>query len=163
MSKKTAIFLLGVFALLSLSVTAAKAAGYFGLEQTANRAGYEVQATDPSDTIRTVITAILGFVAVVFFVLMLYAGFTWMIARGKEERVSLAKDMFEGAVIGLVLIFAAYALTNFILNRLSNEPLGCCSISDPAGNVTKSDTTNANCDSSGGKWSSVKCEEKAAQ
>lgn len=64
------------------------------------------------------IKAALGIVGIVFFVLMLYAGFIWMTAQGKADQIARAKSMIIQAIIGLVIIFGAYTITNFVVNTL---------------------------------------------
>jgi hypothetical protein len=54
----------------------------------------------------------------VFFGLTVYSGFRWMLARGNDEFVQKAKDTLQGAIIGLVIVSLAYALTKFIFSRL---------------------------------------------
>jgi hypothetical protein len=51
---------------------------------------------------------------------MIYAGITWMIARGNEQKVAQAKDMIINSVIGIIIVFAAYAITSFIGTRILN-------------------------------------------
>lgn len=62
----------------------------------------------------------LGFLGIVFLVLMLYAGFLWMTAQGDDKKVGKAKDMIFQAIIGLIIIVAAYAISNFVLGSLLN-------------------------------------------
>jgi hypothetical protein len=62
---------------------------------------------------KTVGTA-LSFIGVIFMLLMIYGGFTWMVARGNEQEVGKAKEIITGAVIGLVIVMLAYAITKFI-------------------------------------------------
>jgi hypothetical protein len=38
----------------------------------------------------------------------------WMTSGGNEERVKKAKQILIAAIIGLVIILSAYAITNFI-------------------------------------------------
>jgi len=66
------------------------------------------------------INVALGFLGVVFLVLMLYAGFLWMTAQGDDTKVKKAKDMIFQAIIGLIIIVAAYALTSFVMGSLLN-------------------------------------------
>ena len=49
---------------------------------------------------------------------MIYGGFIWMLARGNEEHIKKAKEIIEAAILGLVIIFLAYTVTNFVLGRL---------------------------------------------
>lgn len=99
------------------------AAGGFGLDKTATQAGYETSGTAASlsGRIEMIISAVLGLVAIGFFALTLYGGIIWLTARGKEEKVTQAKEILEAAVIGLIVISASYAIAKFVFSRLSNE------------------------------------------
>lgn len=66
-----------------------------------------------------IIGIILSFVGVIFLVLMIYAGLMWMTAQGNQERVNKAKDLMINAVIGLIIVMAAYAITSFVGQRLT--------------------------------------------
>ncbi|MFA6525858.1 MAG: VWA domain-containing protein [Candidatus Buchananbacteria bacterium] len=68
---------------------------------------------------------VLGFIALV---IMLYAGFTWMTAAGDPAKVDKAKKMIQQVVIGLIIIFSAFAITAFIYDRFGppvGPPNGC--------------------------------------
>lgn len=60
----------------------------------------------------------LGFVGTIFFVLIVYAGLTWMMSAGNEEVVTRAKKILTAAIIGLVIVLSAYAITTFIGTNL---------------------------------------------
>jgi hypothetical protein len=45
---------------------------------------------------------------------MIYGGVTWMTARGEGKKVETAQGAIQAAVIGLIIISAAYAITAFI-------------------------------------------------
>lgn len=66
------------------------------------------------EVIGTVVQSMLALLGIVFFGIILYSGFNWMIAMGNSEKVDKAKLMIESALIGLVIIILAYALTRFI-------------------------------------------------
>jgi hypothetical protein len=55
----------------------------------------------------------LAFLGVIFLILIIMGGFTWMTAGGNEQKATKAKDMLFSAVIGLVIVMSAYALTAF--------------------------------------------------
>lgn len=76
--------------------------------------------TDIPTAIGKIIGAGLAFIGVLFFLLMIYGGFTWMIARGNETEVTKAKELIQAAVIGLVIVLAAYTVTSFISSNLTN-------------------------------------------
>ena len=83
----------------------------------------EVYGTDTSSTslaqsIARIIQAVLGFLGVIFIVLIVYAGFTWMTAAGNEEKIKKAKDIMVAATIGAAICLGAYAITYFVINSL---------------------------------------------
>ena len=72
----------------------------------------------PSEIIGKIIGAGLAFIGILFFILMIYGGFLWMTARGNEQQVEKAKNLIISAVIGLVIVLSAYAITSYIGNVL---------------------------------------------
>ena len=70
--------------------------------------------TTISEIIGTAISAFLALLGVIFLVLMLYAGYHWMTARGDEEKVTKAKDTITRAIIGLIVVVGAWAIWSFI-------------------------------------------------
>ncbi|OGF25674.1 hypothetical protein A2303_06765 [Candidatus Falkowbacteria bacterium RIFOXYB2_FULL_47_14] len=85
-------------------------------------AGYRSDA-DPAVLIGKVIQAALSFVGVVFLILMIYAGYTWMLARGNDQQVEKAKNLITAAVIGLIIVLAAYAISYFVLSQIGAETM----------------------------------------
>lgn len=71
-----------------------------------------------SAIIGVVISAALALIGAIFLVLMLYAGYHWMTARGEEEKVEKAKDTINRAIVGLIIVVGAYAIWQFIFNEL---------------------------------------------
>jgi hypothetical protein len=74
----------------------------------------------PSVIIARLVIIVLNFLAALFIILMVYAGFSWMFAGGNEERVSKARDIVKDSIIGAILVFGAYAVTYFILQSLTS-------------------------------------------
>lgn len=60
------------------------------------------------------VNALLTFLGVIFMLLIISAGFRWMMARGNETAVEDAKHTLISASIGLVVILGAYALVQVI-------------------------------------------------
>lgn len=113
MKKITAAFAAFLFPL------AAKAQNLGGdlLNKTATKnAGYK--DTDLYTIIGTVISAALAILGVIFLVLIVYAGYIWMIARGDEAKVEKSKNTIINSTIGLVIVLSAYAITNYILTAV---------------------------------------------
>lgn len=96
----------------SLSYKNAEAA----LGTVADKTG--VQKTDLPTASGQLIKSALGVLGLIFFVLVIYAGITWMTARGDEEAANKARETIFAAVIGLSVILASYAITNFVTSRI---------------------------------------------
>ena len=77
-------------------------------------------------SVARVIKFILGFLGLIFVILTLYAGFMWMTSAGNDDKVSKAKQILWGAVIGVAIVLGAYAITDFVITNLyeatSNKP-----------------------------------------
>ena len=65
-----------------------------------------------------IIRIALGFLAIIFLTLTIIAGFQWMTAGGNEETVKKAQGTIKAAIIGLIIVLAAYAITYFIFQYL---------------------------------------------
>ncbi len=110
---------LGTFAQLFI-VRAGVFAQTYGLDETAGQAGLKPAGTPitPAALVGNIIGYALGFVGVIFFLIMVYGGFLWMTARGNGDSVKRAKEMIEQAAIGIVIVFVSYLVTNFVLKSL---------------------------------------------
>ncbi|MBT6253679.1 hypothetical protein HOI83_00380 [Candidatus Uhrbacteria bacterium] len=69
-------------------------------------------------TIGQLVNIALGLLGIIFFVLLVYAGFLWMTAAGDPDKVTKAKTMITQAVIGIVIILSAFAISTFVINQL---------------------------------------------
>ena len=72
----------------------------------------------PQEIAASVINVILGFLGIVAVVLILLGGFKWMTAQGAEEKVEEAKKLITAAIIGLIIILAAFGISKFVLDKL---------------------------------------------
>jgi hypothetical protein len=71
-------------------------------------------AKDVPELIGVVVSTVLGFLGIVFFLLVFYSGLMWMTARGDEGKIEDAKKTIEAAVVGLIIVMAAYAITRAV-------------------------------------------------
>lgn len=93
--------------------------GYLGSRDNIEDQGEDGMITNLPATIGKIVGAGLSLLGVVFLLLIIYGGLIWMIARGNEQKVEQAKTTIEAAVIGLVIVLAAYAITYFIGQQLT--------------------------------------------
>jgi len=92
-----------------------------GFEANVGEEGGEAGViTDIPTALGQVIGAVLAFTGTLFFVLMIYGGLLWMLARGNEQQVEKAKNLITAAIIGLIIILGAYALTAYIGGALTD-------------------------------------------
>ncbi|MBD3311356.1 MAG: hypothetical protein GF349_02565 [Candidatus Magasanikbacteria bacterium] len=91
-------------------------------DATGNLQGVAQQArvddkAELSEVVGSIINGALTLVGLVFLVLMVYAGYLWMTARGNEEQVEKSKKIITASIIGLVIVVSAYAITTFVTSR----------------------------------------------
>ncbi len=86
-------------------------------EALADEAGFE-RSTKVGDIVAAIIKAALSLLGIIFIILIIIAGYNWMTAGGDEEKIRKAKDTLKRAIIGLLIIVTAYAITVFIFENL---------------------------------------------
>ena len=99
----------------------------FGIVTAGNQAGITKVAASNKiayEVIADIIGIALTFIGIIFFALMLYAGANWMMAMGASEKVDTAKQTLEAAIIGLVIVIAAYAITSFVFSNIIGVTVG---------------------------------------
>jgi hypothetical protein len=75
--------------------------------------------TSPVDTTTEILSIILGILALVAVALIIYAGFSWMFSGGNEEKVTQAKGILRSAIIGLLIILAAWGITIYVIDIIA--------------------------------------------
>jgi len=90
-----------------------------GLEATATVAGVNSGETDPSLVIGKALEILISILGIIFLIIVVYGGITWMTAQGEPKTVTKAKDMLIQGIIGMVVCLGAYALTYFVVQRLT--------------------------------------------
>lgn len=76
-----------------------------------------------NNTLRVIgqlINAVLSFFGVIFLVLVVYGGYRWMMARGNEEEVKKGRDILRNAIVGLIIVTAAFAISVFVTASLQD-------------------------------------------
>jgi hypothetical protein len=65
-----------------------------------------------------IIILILGISGTVALLMFIYGGWNWVFAQGRPEYIQIGKDTMKHAIIGLAIIFGAYAMINFLISIL---------------------------------------------
>lgn len=60
----------------------------------------------------------LEFLGLIFLILIVVAGFKWMLAGGDEEKVTAAKKQLTNGIIGLVITLAAFVIATYVFYYL---------------------------------------------
>ncbi len=74
----------------------------------------------PQDLISLIITIVLGFLGLIFLILIIIGGYQWLTSGGNEEKINHARDRIKHAVIGLIIIMVSYIITLFVISQLAN-------------------------------------------
>lgn len=97
------------------------AQGIGGAQTQLAEVGEKVDATGDQSLpqlIGSLINAFLGVLGIIFVVLVVYAGYLYLTAAGDDGKVKTAKTLLGQAVIGLVIIIGAYAISSFVIDQL---------------------------------------------
>lgn len=91
-----------------------------GLGPAANTIGYNgIAKVSTIDVIAGNFLPVgIGLIGIVFFILMIYGGYLWLTSEGDEKKVKSAQNLLTAAVIGIIIVFSAYAITAFVGNIL---------------------------------------------
>ena len=69
-----------------------------------------------SEYVQSVIVYVLGFIALISVVYIIYAGFNIVISAWDDEKMTKSKNTIMYVVIGLIVIFLAYSIVAFIFD-----------------------------------------------
>jgi Trk-type K+ transport system membrane component len=117
MSKKFLIILI-LISFIYLAVPALTQASMSdALDKTASQADISQNQNLTSLTV-TLIQGLLGILGLVFVILLIYGGVTWMTSMGQEEKIKKARSTIRNSVIGLLIIMLSYAIVFYVLYLL---------------------------------------------
>jgi hypothetical protein len=77
------------------------------------------QPAATTDTLQTVLSIVFGITASIALLIIVIAGFRYIIANGDPESVSRAKKAILYAVIGLLVSLAALSIVTFVIKGVS--------------------------------------------
>lgn len=122
-------YLVSIFLLLPLSVLAVDPKS--SLQEAASGTGL-VNDKDPVEIIVEIINILLYFLGSIVIILILWAGFKWMTSAGNADAIKKSRETILNAVIGLIIIFASYAILNFVFDSLIDISSGSSTGGAPA-------------------------------
>ena len=106
---------------LLLPVVGVMAAVDTGLNATANSAygsGYATSTPGIPQLVGNVLTVIYSVLGVYLLLVYVYSGIEWIRSGGDSKLVTAAKTRITNATVGLLIVLAAYSLTNYVVGQL---------------------------------------------
>lgn len=94
-------------------------------DDAAGSAGYSTgdYAGSIDNFIAIIVRTALSLLGVIFLGLLIYGGYLWMTDRGNEDQVKRARGLISAAIIGLIIVLSAYAISIFVLENLASQTL----------------------------------------
>ncbi len=90
------------------------------IAQTGEGAGIKTE-TSLAGLAAQIIQVLLGLIAIVFVIMFIYGGFTYLTSLGEESKIKKAKDLLKLAIFGFLIVMTAYAVTYFIATTLETS------------------------------------------
>lgn len=109
-----------ILTLMVFPFVVSAAVGNIGFENPLNK------ANDINSLIKVVIDFIIKIASVIVVLFIIYAGFLFVSAQGKEDKIKQAKDTFFWAIIGALLILGANVLAEVVCSTAKGlGSVGC--------------------------------------
>lgn len=89
------------------------------LEKVGIGSGLKGDTSNLATLVGRLINVALGVLGILLVILMVIGGIIWMTSRGQAEQIQKAKDLLFNAALGLIIVILAYALTTFIVSRMT--------------------------------------------
>lgn len=116
-----------MFGFFNMAVAGTSGTVLQGLDETVKEAGLPQEGDAPrSDFVTAWSTYVVGLASILsglFLLLIIYAGWLWMTARGNEEQVMKAKKMIVTSLIGLAIIIGGALIGQLFVNYLGAAAL----------------------------------------
>lgn len=95
------------------------------LDNASKVAGYNIKGVDEGGVtvesiVQVSINALLSLLGIIFVVLTVYGGIIWMNAGGNDKKVEEGRSIISQALVGLVVVLAAAAISYFVMNAFSS-------------------------------------------
>lgn len=67
-----------------------------------------------------IIRAGFGVIGAIALLMFVYGGFVWLTSGGSPDRVKKGRDAMLWAVLGIAVVFTAYAITSYIIAAIAS-------------------------------------------
>jgi hypothetical protein len=79
--------------------------------------GMSGQVTDGNTIIANALNAAYLWAGIICVLIIIIAGYYYVISNGNATTVKRAKDALMGAIIGLIVVILAFTITQFVIGR----------------------------------------------
>ena len=112
--------IVSIFAVPALVGAQVQTTNNFGLDTGFGTTLATQSNVDIREAAASIVNIILGFLGIIAVIIILAGGFKWMTASGNEDKVAEARQMIIQGLIGLVVVFAAWAIASFVIAQLKS-------------------------------------------
>lgn len=81
----------------------------------------QLKVNTPQELIGLVIKSVMGILGTITLVMIIYGGLMWMTSAGNSDKTQKARDIIIWASLGVVIIFASYAILNTIFDIFATK------------------------------------------
>ncbi len=108
---------------MQIKLAAADTSALAGLGVAGKEAGFSDQLAITT-LVGNVVNLALSLSGIILVSLLVYGGFLYLTAAGNPDAVKKAKSLMMNAVIGIVIIVSAYAISVFVLDAVVQAVTG---------------------------------------
>ncbi len=78
-----------------------------------------MSSTPLPTVVGNVIKIILGLTGTIALIFIIWGGVRWMVSKGDASKIADARKLMVAGVIGLAIIAAAYAISDFVIKQIT--------------------------------------------
>jgi hypothetical protein len=113
------LLILGILQINTLAIaTPAKAADLLSGQPLLQEVGSRTYGAGQKDVkviALDLLTTALGFLALIFLALFVFAGFKWMTSQGNDSKIKEATGQMTAAAVGLLIVLASWGISRYVL------------------------------------------------
>ncbi|HET8884021.1 MAG TPA: hypothetical protein VFM68_00945 [Candidatus Saccharimonadales bacterium] len=79
--------------------------------------GIRDPVTNANQTLSSILNVTYLWAGIVCVIIMIVAGYFYVISHGNATTIKRAKDAIMGAIIGLIVVILAFVITQFVIGR----------------------------------------------
>lgn len=89
------------------------------LNVAAGSAGFNPENADAFFVIGVLLSYLLGLLGIVLVIYIVWGGILYITSQGEAEKAKKGMKMITNAIIGIVIILAAYGIATYLINILT--------------------------------------------